>query len=311
MTSPTSPITKHCSNIMPNFRFEKHIGSGSFGSVYKAFDRNKNIYVAVKRSAKIGSLVSREYKILKETEKCENCVQLLDIFYTVNDQGGCIQHLVFEYVPENLSRFIRERCKSHNYLTYDEVSNIMRQILLGLEFLHSKKIMHRDLKPENILIDPITMKVKLCDFGSAKKQNGKSAPYIVSRYYRAPELIFCNTEYGPEIDIWAAGCIFIELFTGVPTFIGKSEGDQFIQQAKVLGPPSLSDITRLVENTVIKVKIAAKATQIGVRRDISQMLPKGNKSAEALELIEKMLSWDYKKRPSARDCLEHPFFSNN
>lgn len=310
MSSTPKAISNHASNSTPNFRFEKHIGSGSFGSVYKAFDRNQNIYVAVKRSSKVGSLVSREYKILKDTHDCENCVKLLDIFYTINDAGNCIQHLVFEYVPENLSKFIRERTRSRDMLTYAEVSNIMRQILLGLRFLHSKNIMHRDLKPENILIDPLSTEVKLCDFGSAKKSNGKSAPYIVSRYYRAPELIFTNTNYGSEIDIWAAGCIFIELFTGVPIFVGKNEGDQFIQQAKVLGPPSLADITRLIENSAIKEKIAVKATKIGIKRDLSKLIPSGDNQANALDLIHKMLAWDWTKRPNATECLEHTFFNN-
>lgn len=58
-----------------------------------------------------------------------------------------------------------------------------------------------------------------------------STPYIVSRYYRAPELIMCNTKYGTEIDVWSAGCILLELFARKPIFMGKDEGDQYIKQA--------------------------------------------------------------------------------
>lgn len=74
----------------------------------------------------------------------------------------------------------------------------------GLEYIHSKKISHRDLKPENILYTKEKETVKICDFGSSKiiNEEGKNTPYIVSRYYRAPELILCITNYTTAIDIW-------------------------------------------------------------------------------------------------------------
>ena len=86
------------------------------------------------------------------------------------------------------------------------------QILKGLRFVHSKGIAHRDLKPfiidvyiysENILVNKQDV-VKLCDFGSSKviDPKGKNTPYIVSRYYRAPELILCISNYTTAIDIW-------------------------------------------------------------------------------------------------------------
>ena len=84
----------------------------------------------------------------------------------------------------------------------------MYQLLKGLEWIHEKHIAHRDLKPENILFSK-SGKLKICDFGSSKviDSNGKNTPYIVSRYYRAPELILSITKYGTEIDIWSVGCI--------------------------------------------------------------------------------------------------------
>jgi serine/threonine protein kinase len=98
--------------------------------------------------------------------------------------------------------------------------------LKGLQYIHSKGIAHRDLKPENVLVSKED-KVKICDFGSSKALdvNGKNTPYIVSRYYRAPELILCVTKYTAAIDIWATGCILAELITREPIFQGKSEGD--------------------------------------------------------------------------------------
>ncbi len=74
--------------------------------------------------------------------------------------------------------------------------------------IHKYNIAHRDLKPENVLLSE-KGEVKICDFGSSKiiDSYGKNTPYIVSRYYRAPELILCITKYTTAIDIWAAGCI--------------------------------------------------------------------------------------------------------
>ena len=104
-----------------------------------------------------------------------------------------------------------------------------------MQFVHSQGICHRDLKPENILKTEEGV-VKICDFGSAKfmSNNGLNTPYIVSRYYRAPELILGCSDYSNKIDIWgklfdnlislAIGCIFAEFMTLRPLFPGKSEG---------------------------------------------------------------------------------------
>lgn len=105
----------------------------------------------------------------------------------------------------------------------------MQRFFEGLSYLHGKGIAHRDIKPENILIrstknDPDDLQcLKICDLGSAKKlpkhntlfkkaDSVGSVSYIGTRYYRAPELLYGNPYYGPEIDIWAAGCVLAQLF---------------------------------------------------------------------------------------------------
>jgi serine/threonine protein kinase len=105
--------------------------------------------------------------------------------------------------------------------------------------MHSLGISHRDLKPENILLKD--QDIRICDVGSSKilEQVTKlNTPYVVSRYYRAPELILACNKYDFSIDIWAVGCILFELLVKTPMFPGDSEGIQIVEMQQILGPPS-------------------------------------------------------------------------
>ena len=202
-------------------------GSGAFGYVIEAYDRIHDARVAIKRTHKVGTKLSREYEILSQLKDCEYIVKLMDTFYSVNDDGKVIQNLVFEYVTRSLEVYMEEFRRKKKYIPLDRIKQISRQLLSGLDFCHKKHIVHRDLKPENVLFTS-DEQVKICDFGSSKciKENTSSTPYIVSRYYRAPELILGKIDYNEKIDIFAAGCIIAELFTLTPLFPGKTEGLQ-------------------------------------------------------------------------------------
>ena len=200
-------------------------GQGAFGYVIEAYDRVHDTRVAIKRTHKVGSKLSREYQVLSELKDCDYIVKLLDTFYSVNDDGKVIQNLVFEYVTRSLETYLEEQRKKKEFIPINKIKSIMKQMLKGLEYCHSKNIVHRDLKPENVLFTE-DERVKICDFGSSKfiEKDTKSTPYIVSRYYRAPELLLGKCDYDDKIDIFAAGCIFAELFTLIPLFPGKTEG---------------------------------------------------------------------------------------
>jgi len=115
--------------------------------------------------------------------------------------------------------------------------------------MHDLGISHRDLKPENVLIKDGV--VRICDVGSSKVLDDPSAsnpmntPYVVSRYYRAPELILGSNKYDHSIDIWAAGCILFELLTKRPLFPGDSEGLQLVEIQQIIGKPSEDEVSDL------------------------------------------------------------------
>jgi cyclin-dependent kinase-like len=92
--------------------------------------------------------------------------------------------------------------------------------------MHESKVMHRDVKPENLLLSKHGV-IKLCDFGFARgirvDSNFQYTDYVSTRWYRAPELLVGDAAYSSTIDVWALGCIFAEIFNGLPLFPGESD----------------------------------------------------------------------------------------
>jgi serine/threonine protein kinase len=194
--------------------------------VFKALDENQQP-VAIKRSQKVGNKVSREFEVLSELRGLPNIVQLVDFFYSLDSKERLIQNSVFEFCDKTLEDILKryDTKDPSQFIPIQDIKRYIKETLNGLSYMHGKKIVHRDLKPENILL--MNDEVKICDFGSSKfidEQNFKNTPYVVSRYYRAPELILATSKYNGAIDIWAVGCILFELLTRTPTFPGDTEG---------------------------------------------------------------------------------------
>lgn len=309
------------SEAPPNLIPVKMLGSGTFGKsfhmilcigyVFEAYDLTNDRKVAVKRVRKAERKISREYLILSEIKGNKRCVELLDIFYTVGEDDKLTQNFVFEYIPNSLEKFISSH-KKPMMIPITTIKTIMRQFLEGLEFIHGKNICHRDLKPDNILLDD-ELNVKICDFGSSKILDGKSKkniPHIVNKFYRAPELLFCRTDYTTKIDIWAAGCILIEMFTGEPLFPGKTDGLQFMEIVALLGTPPVEDQPYLYARLTPATRKAVDEVETFVPISLTRVFPKefAEKDIEqAADLASRMLVWHPDKRVTAKEALKHPF----
>ena len=295
-------------------------GTGAFGYVIEAYDRKHDIRVAIKRTHKVGTKLSREYEILSEIIDCPFVVKLIEVFFTTNDDKKVIQNLVFEFVPNSLEKYIENFKLEKKYIPIEKIKLISKQILMGLNYCHKKNIVHRDLKPDNILMTE-DEQIKICDFGSAKnieKKNDhsvniESTPYIVTRYYRAPELFFGKSNYDTKIDIFSAGCIIAELFILSPLFPGLNEGAQIFEYLNILGIPDQKYLEefKLKKDILDAIKIFENAEPYPLEEILNPNNHYDKKDFdEACDLIYKMLEWNYKKRYTAEQCLEHPFLKN-
>lgn len=157
-----------------------------------------------------------------------NCVEMRHNFYTSGDKPDEVYlNVVMDYIPDTVYKVMKTYLKMKQMVPPLLVKLYSYQMLRGIAYLHAVGICHRDIKPQNVLVDTSSHILKICDFGSAKQliPGEPNVSYICSRYYRAPELIFGNTNYTTQIDVWSIGCVIAELMLGQPIFPGESGVD--------------------------------------------------------------------------------------
>jgi len=217
-------------------KYEKiqKIGEGSYGIVFKCRNRETGQTVAIKKFVEseddplIKKIALREIRMLKQL-KHNNLVNLLEVFRRKRKL-----HLVFEFCDHTV---LNELDKFVDGVPEQQTKKIIWQVLQAIHFCHQHNCIHRDVKPENILITKQGI-IKLCDFGFARILTGPGddyTDYVATRWYRAPELLVGDTQYGPPVDIWAVGCVFAELLTGQALWPGKSDVDQLYLIQRTLG----------------------------------------------------------------------------
>ncbi|XP_030560973.1 serine/threonine-protein kinase PRP4 homolog isoform X2 [Drosophila novamexicana] len=311
-----------------------YTGQGVFSNVVRGRDQARgaaNVAIKIIRNNEIMHKTGlRELEILKKLNDADpddrfHCLRLYRHFF--HKQHLC---MVFEPLAMNLREVLKKYGKNVG-LHIKAVRSYTQQLFLALKLLKKTGILHADIKPDNILVNENNLILKLCDFGSASGiSENEITPYLVSRFYRAPEIIL-GIPYDYGIDTWSAGCTIYELYTGKILFSGKSNNQmlKFFMDVKGKIPNRIvrkgqfreqhfdqscnflyHEIDKLTEREKIVVMPVVKPTR-NLQQELiaDQNLPddQHRKVTQLKDLLENMFALDPGKRISLNQALMHPF----
>ena len=230
-----------------HYQYIKQIGHGAYGVVVSALNKKTNTKVAIKKVPKAFEDLIDAKRILREIRLLtffdhENIISIVDLQRPPNRTGYEDIYIVTDLMETDLHRVIYSR----QNLSDEHMQYFMYQLLRGLLFMHSADIIHRDLKPSNLLLNK-NCDLKICDLGLARgfdsAKDDALTEYVVTRWYRAPEVILNASHYTKALDIWGAGCVFAEILGRSPLFPGEDYLDQVQRIIAVLGMPSAEDMS--------------------------------------------------------------------
>lgn len=289
-----------------NFELKEQIGKGEFGEVFRAEDVNSKKSYAVKtinlKNIKQGipSSAIREITILRQLNH-PNIIRLHSLMN--HDQT---LYLVLDLCDCDLRTYF---LRNNHLLPISECKKIIFQILKALEYLNSKQIMHRDFKPQNILVSKTNNNftlIKIADFGLARMCNlpiENYTPEVVTRWYRAPELLLGSTKYNESIEMWSIGCILVETLTKKAFFPGKDETDQLKKVFDFFGRPRLEEWPECFELPNFKT---LSEMELSEKKEIAEYF--SELGEPGIDLIERMLRLNPLDRISVEDALLHVWF---
>jgi len=317
------------------YRMTSAAGKGVFSTVVRAKLTVDDSDVAIKlirNNEVMMKAGQKEIAILKmlneaDPEDTKHVVRMRGSFTHRGHLG-----IVFESLDINLREVLRKYGAGKG-ISMEGVRLYAKHLLLSLHLLSRCNLVHADLKPDNILATKDRTSIKLCDFGSATfvEEDCELTPYLVSRFYRAPEVIL-GLPYGTAVDMWSLGCCLYELYTGKIAFPGKHnnamlklfqdmkgpipskmvrkatlghkhfEGDKFLQID--VDPVSRLEVVRKVtvpdKPKVVLRDVVLRAAESSERRS----------AALLADLLDKMFALDPSRRLSVKDALKHAFFQN-
>uniref|UniRef100_A0A452RDS6 mitogen-activated protein kinase n=2 Tax=Ursus TaxID=9639 RepID=A0A452RDS6_URSAM len=304
-------VTKTAWEVRAVYQDLQPVGSGAYGAVCSAVDSRTGAKVAIKKlyrpfqSELFAKRAYRELRLLKHMRH-ENVIGLLDVFTpdeTLDDFTDF--YLVMPFMGTDLGKLMK-----HEKLSEDRIQFLVYQMLKGLKYIHAAGVIHR--------VSPggagsflwragvgRAWPLGILDFGLARQADSEMTGYVVTRWYRAPEVILNWMRYTQTVDIWSAGCIMAEMITGKTLFKGSDHLDQLKEIMKVTGTPPADFVQRLQS---ADAKNYMKGLPELEKKDFASILTSA--SPLAVNLLEKMLVLDAERRVTAAEALTHPYFES-
>lgn len=289
---------------------KKYIGCGSYGVVVSAVDQvdPAKSKVAIKKMSAIFKSKTTAKRSLREVRLLlhfnhENVLGIRDLM----GSPDCSDlYVVTDLMDVDLGKVIR----SPQPLSERHVQFFLYQLLRGVRYLHACNTLHRDLKPCNILVNA-NCDLKISDFGLSRGVSTEEGvddcltEYVVTRWYRAPEIVLASEFYTKAVDMWSVGCIFAELLGRKPLFPGKDHVDQLRKTIDVIGTPLLE------AGTMSHIPDKARRFLAGVPRRMakpfSSIYP--DASGDAIALLNSLLTWEPSRRVTAPGALAHTYLA--
>lgn len=286
---------------------DRPIGYGAFGVVWAVTDPRDGKRVALKKMPNVFQNLVSSKRVYREIKmlcffKHENVLSALDILQPPHIDFFQEIYVITELMQSDLHKII----VSSQPLTPDHVKVFLYQILRGLKYLHSARILHRDIKPGNLLVNSNCL-LKICDFGLARVDEGNQMRHmtqeVVTQYYRAPELLMGSKHYSYAIDMWSVGCIFAELLGRRILFQAQTPIMQLELIIDMLGTPSSDDMKYACDGA----KAHINRRPFRSPNPISFASLSNTATMEDVHLLRQMLIFNPDKRINCEGALAHPY----
>ena len=301
---------------MDDYRLVRTLGEGTFGQVYEAQHKHTQQTVAIKvvQLAETDDSTASNAE-LRALQLCRhpNVVQLHAHFVHRHALA-----LVLHHMHCDLAQLLQCCQRTATPLPLSTTRLLAHQLLTGLAHLHSCGVLHRDIKPSNLLLaagsEQRCLSLQLADFGQASVSASTDRPLSAAagtRWYKAPELLLPSDGtggpmYGSGVDVWAAGCVLAECVSGAVLLAGNSDVEQLSRIAAMCGRHGGEHGWQLLDEGKGPAALLSEGEEEAREGEVDMAAAMRR---DVLQLLDSMLQWDPARRSTARQALNHPFFT--